>query len=146
MESAAGRGWTISAAGQMLSGTGGAAGRPRRATTSSSQSSRARGTCRWTRQSPPVICRVATSTGPPQRRIMRHDPPHLRLHRDRQGCRTVATQDRPRVGRRRRPDQGRRNHEIDRKSVVEGKSVSVRVDSGGRRIINKKNNQKKIKE
>src|SRR3546814_17346531 len=27
----------------------------------------------------------------------------------------------------------------DRKSVVEGKSVSVRVDLGGRRIINKKN-------
>src|SRR3546814_19512431 len=27
---------------------------------------------------------------------------------------------------------------IDRKSVVEGKSVSVRVDLGGRRIINKK--------
>src|SRR3546814_11077648 len=31
----------------------------------------------------------------------------------------------------------------DRKSVVEGKSVSVRVDLGGRRIIKKKN--KKIK-
>src|SRR3546814_13507316 len=28
--------------------------------------------------------------------------------------------------------------EIDRKSVVSGKSVSVRVDLGGRRIINKK--------
>src|SRR3546814_15548799 len=28
----------------------------------------------------------------------------------------------------------------DRKSVVEGKSVSVRVDLGGRRIIKKKNN------
>src|SRR3546814_18587329 len=28
---------------------------------------------------------------------------------------------------------------IDRKSVVEGKGVSVRVDLGGRRIINKKN-------
>src|SRR3546814_13575950 len=28
---------------------------------------------------------------------------------------------------------------IDRKSVVEGKRVSVRVDIGGRRIINKKN-------
>src|SRR3546814_19176307 len=27
---------------------------------------------------------------------------------------------------------------LDRKSVVEGKSVSVRVDLGGRRIINKK--------
>src|SRR3546814_20536493 len=30
----------------------------------------------------------------------------------------------------------------DRKSVVEGKSVSVRVDLGGRRIINKKNKKK----
>src|SRR3546814_8566353 len=29
----------------------------------------------------------------------------------------------------------------DRKSVVSGKSVSVRVDLGGRRIIKKKNNQ-----
>src|SRR3546814_14601297 len=28
----------------------------------------------------------------------------------------------------------------DRKSVVEGKSVSVRVDLGGRRILKKKNN------
>src|SRR3546814_19056660 len=31
--------------------------------------------------------------------------------------------------------------EKDRKSVVEGKSVSVRVDLGGRRIIKKKNKQ-----
>src|SRR3546814_16616759 len=30
---------------------------------------------------------------------------------------------------------------IDRKSVVQGKSVSVRVDLGGRRIIKKKNTQ-----
>src|SRR3546814_19701698 len=33
----------------------------------------------------------------------------------------------------------------DRKSVVEGKSVSVRVDLGGRRIIKKKNNKKKYR-
>src|SRR3546814_4311816 len=32
----------------------------------------------------------------------------------------------------------RRGPEADRKSVVEGKSVSVRVDLGGRRIIKKK--------
>src|SRR3546814_21013171 len=31
----------------------------------------------------------------------------------------------------------------DRKSVVEGKSVSVRVDLGGRRIITKKNTKQK---
>src|SRR3546814_19907465 len=45
------------------------------------------------------------------------------------------------------PLVGRRRHEAtslggdrrDRKSVVEGKSVSVRVDLGGRRIIKKKN-------
>src|SRR3546814_14226677 len=30
---------------------------------------------------------------------------------------------------------------LDRKSVVEGKSVTVRVDLGGRRIINKKKKQ-----
>src|SRR3546814_16542454 len=37
-------------------------------------------------------------------------------------------------------DQGRRqgHSEGDRKSVVEGKSVSVRVDLGGRRILQKK--------
>src|SRR3546814_16895379 len=34
---------------------------------------------------------------------------------------------------------------LDRKSVVEGKSVSVRGDIGGRRIINKKNKNKKRK-
>src|SRR3546814_13265513 len=32
--------------------------------------------------------------------------------------------------------------DIDRKSVVKGKRVSVRVDLGGRRIIKKKNNNK----
>src|SRR3546814_14469873 len=32
-----------------------------------------------------------------------------------------------------------RAHPTDRKSVVHGKSVSVRVDLGGRRIIKKKN-------
>src|SRR3546814_17554584 len=33
---------------------------------------------------------------------------------------------------------------LDRKSVVKGKSVSVRVDLGGRRIIKKKNNNIKL--
>src|SRR3546814_19723299 len=36
-------------------------------------------------------------------------------------------------------------YEIDRKSVVEGKSVSVRVDLGGRRIIKKKKKDKRNK-
>src|SRR3546814_14692545 len=36
---------------------------------------------------------------------------------------------------------------IDRKSVVQGKSVSVRVDLGGRRLMKKQiNNERKIKE
>src|SRR3546814_17118126 len=53
-------------------------------------------------------------------------------------------------GRGRRSDAGRtvperdraklRRDRRDRKSVVEGTSVSVRVDIGGRRIIKKKNN------
>src|SRR3546814_11449897 len=35
----------------------------------------------------------------------------------------------------------RKRLRVDRKSVVEGKSVSVRVDLGGRRIINQKHNK-----
>src|SRR3546814_20963762 len=35
--------------------------------------------------------------------------------------------------------------DLDRKSVVEGKSVSVRVDLGGRRIIKKKTQKQKNK-
>src|SRR3546814_12697437 len=35
--------------------------------------------------------------------------------------------------------------ELDRKSVVEGKGVSVRVDLGGPRIIKKKKNNKKTR-
>src|SRR3546814_16685379 len=34
----------------------------------------------------------------------------------------------------------------DRKSVVKGKSVSERLDLGGRRVINKKNNRKQTSE
>src|SRR3546814_15353111 len=37
---------------------------------------------------------------------------------------------------------GRITRDEDRKSVVSGKSVSVRVDLGGRRIIKKKNQKK----
>src|SRR3546814_17244582 len=39
------------------------------------------------------------------------------------------------------PDHAGRRAETDRKSVVSGKSVSVRVDIGGRRIIKKKTNR-----
>src|SRR3546814_15913587 len=41
-------------------------------------------------------------------------------------------------------DRGRVH--VDRKSVVKGKSVSVRVDLGGRRIHKKKKNKKKRKQ
>src|SRR3546814_18100181 len=37
---------------------------------------------------------------------------------------------------------GERRRQLDRKSVVSGKSVSVRVHHGGRRIIKKKTNNK----
>src|SRR3546814_17000569 len=40
------------------------------------------------------------------------------------------------------PQSGRSLQLPDRKSVVEGKSVSVRVDLGGRRIIKKKKKRK----
>src|SRR3546814_17640167 len=42
-------------------------------------------------------------------------------------------------------DVGRLASQLDRTSVVSGKSVSVRVDLGGRRIIKKKNNIKYVK-
>src|SRR3546814_13737236 len=42
------------------------------------------------------------------------------------------------------PLRGHRRRQADRKSVVKGKSVSVRVDLGGRRIIKKKTSHKKI--
>src|SRR3546814_19245126 len=45
-----------------------------------------------------------------------------RAHPGALGCRNAALEDQP----------------LDRKSVVEGKSVSVRVDAGGRRLIKKK--------
>src|SRR3546814_15407327 len=41
------------------------------------------------------------------------------------------------------PDTRRAGQRVDRKSVVYGKSVSVRVDIGGRRIIKKKNKNHK---
>src|SRR3546814_14272118 len=41
-------------------------------------------------------------------------------------------------------ERGRQTFERDRKSVVEGKRVSVRVDFGGRRIIKTKNTKQQI--
>src|SRR3546814_13236241 len=43
-------------------------------------------------------------------------------------------------------DAAKKRMQEDRKSVVEGKSVSVRVDLGGRRSINKKNSKRLNKE
>src|SRR3546814_14607067 len=48
---------------------------------------------------------------------------------------------RPRRNPRRRTDRPGFSQNGDRKSVVSGKSVSVRVDLGGRRIIKKKKNK-----
>src|SRR3546814_11368136 len=57
--------------------------------------------------------------------------PARRLSADHQGGH-------PRIGRSADGD-----HRVDRKSVVEGKSVAVRVDLGGRRIIKKKKTKNK---
>src|SRR3546814_16478372 len=45
----------------------------------------------------------------------------------------------------RRRRESHQAEQIDRKRVVSGKSVSVRVDLGGRRIIKKKNKKKENK-
>src|SRR3546814_19977277 len=70
------------------------------------------------------------------------------------GCRLQIAQGGP--GRRHRGTSGKRSvlchvepapsHAADRKSVVSGKSVSVRVDLGGRSILTKKKKRKKRKE
>src|SRR3546814_4863663 len=59
-------------------------------------------------------------------------PPHRRGH----GCRHPALA--RSAARRRERRRTRHAQQGDRKSVVSGKSVSVRVDTGGRRIIKKK--------
>src|SRR3546814_19325125 len=56
------------------------------------------------------------------------------------GGRAVAREERGQHGAQVRDGEGLRQ---DRKSVVEGKSVSVRVDLGGRRIIKKKKRERK---
>src|SRR3546814_12334555 len=48
------------------------------------------------------------------------------------------------VGERAHREMDRPGRRLDRQSVVEGKSVSVRVDRGGRRILNKTNIKKEI--
>src|SRR3546814_19524515 len=66
-------------------------------------------------------------------------------HFSRRGDRAACLHDRFPSGRRlreqpasARPTLKRRPSDLDRKSVVSGKSVSVRVDPGGRRLIKKK--------
>src|SRR3546814_21090592 len=86
---------------------------------------------------------VRRGTAPRRRGLRRQRPDGGRADR--------RTGPRGRVGARRRDGRGLRRHPAraaseswtdddagDRKSVVSGKSVSVRVDLGGRRIIKKK--------
>src|SRR3546814_12682696 len=63
----------------------------------------------------------------------------------RRGCHPVRALGAQRL--RHLAETGRSSYHLppDRKSVVEGKSVSVRVDLGGRRSIKKKKTLKKIK-
>src|SRR3546814_11399923 len=67
----------------------------------------------------------------------RQPPPGARSNRGRAGPATSPQVDSTDGWSPPRRPQGNRGTE-ERKSVVEGKSVSVRVDSGGRRIIKKK--------
>src|SRR3546814_19906906 len=83
--------------------------------------------------------------GPPQHRVF---PRPSRGSAEGRG--TVPRRNRDRRGMRRSAGgrgQGRsaKPTPTDRKSVVSGKSVSVRVDLGGRRIIKKKKHNKHIK-
>src|SRR3546814_7274183 len=65
---------------------------------------------------------------------------------DRQGARRALPDPTGPVGQAQRSlADALRRHEADRKSVVSGKSVSVRVDLGGRRIIKKQKNHKSYK-
>src|SRR3546814_17190735 len=96
---------------------------------------------RYLLQSRPRRCIDETRRGHRDVALVSGDPPAFarpaRLYsRDRKGSRDAAD----RTGGIGRPDS-----EIDRKNVVEGKSVSVRVDLGGRRLIKKKTKKKKKK-
>src|SRR3546814_15222050 len=61
-----------------------------------------------------------------------------RCSADRAGCRCRNCSASDCAARGGLPGTHRRPHGQDRKSVVEGKSVSVRLDLGGRRLIKKK--------
>src|SRR3546814_9418898 len=63
----------------------------------------------------------------------------LAFRRAQAECRT-ALADPDALPQRQSDKAGNRRDQEDRKSVVSGKSVSVRVDLGGRRIIKKKKN------
>src|SRR3546814_13700931 len=73
----------------------------------------------------------------------RGSPHTIRRCSQRRGrCRTRRRENRTCGGARCRPAQSARGRPRDRKSVVEGKRVSVRVNPGGRGIIKKKINKK----
>src|SRR3546814_16213953 len=81
------------------------------------------------------VCSSDLSRAPaPGRGQRRPSPP------DRRWPSTGTARTAGRGGRRRGSRGSRARARRDRKSVVEGKSVSVRVDLGGRRIIKKKKN------
>src|SRR3546814_15333680 len=77
--------------------------------------------------------------------VRRGSRPRVLLHRRERGQahpRRGARSDRRSPSRRRRRRRRGRSPPPDRKSGVEGKGGSVRVDHGGRRTIKKKNNNK----
>src|SRR3546814_13138574 len=77
----------------------------------------------WLRKEPPIFFRGARGPIGKKTGEARHDTPLADIADHRRGLA------------RRRRGAGRKSE--DRKSVVKGKSVSVRVDLGGRRIIKK---------
>src|SRR3546814_11711338 len=83
-------------------------------------------------RSSPVLRRSSSRLRPPSRPAVRY------------GCRSARSRrERPAASRRRNLRSAFLQLPLDRKSVVEGKGVAVRVDLGGRRIIKKKTQRKK---
>src|SRR3546814_19962419 len=102
------------------------------------------------RQAAPALGAIpCLHAAPPRDAAPAARPSHraARTHRNRRGADRRArrppcpvTASRPLA-----PRCGGRRADRDRKSVVEGKRVSVRVDLGGRRTIKQKNKQEKKK-
>src|SRR3546814_18218129 len=88
------------------------------------------------------VCSSDLGRRPPRQITVHAHPAASRAHHGQTRCDRHATQTHhsltPLADRTAPPPPARDTR--DRKSVVSGKSVSVRVDLGGRRIIKKKNN------